>query len=146
MAIPEPKKKESKKKYIKRCTEVMKSLGRPKDQAETLCRTRWEKGDVSTRKLFERIDRIVGEEEDKYLTKKQKKLPEKLKKKIIASKKKKGDKVEEDVGLTGCPDCGSSINTKVSPVACSASCGWYQKRSYSFKRGTPGRKKRKPRK
>ena len=38
--------------------------------------------------LLNRIDLLIGEEEDKYLSKKQKKLPEKLKKKIIASNKK----------------------------------------------------------
>jgi hypothetical protein len=112
MAVPEPKKNESEKKYIKRCTATLVKLGRPKDHASAVCRTKWEKGDVSTRKLFERIDRIVG----------------------------------EDAGLTGCPDCGSSVNINTSPVACGSACGWYQKRSYSFKRGTPGRKKRKPRK
>jgi hypothetical protein len=87
MPIPTPKKKESKKKYISRCTKFLESEGKPKDQAAAICYTKWEKGDVSIRKLFERINRIIGEEE--HLTKKQKKLPEKLKKKIIASKKKK---------------------------------------------------------
>jgi hypothetical protein len=89
MPIPTPKKKENKKKFVSRCIKFLKSEGRPKDQAAAICYTKWEKGDVSIQKLFERINRIIGEEEDKHLTKKQKKLPEKLKKKIIASKKKK---------------------------------------------------------
>jgi hypothetical protein len=92
MPIPTPKKGENKKKFVSRCVKkVMKVDNMPKDQAAAICYTKWEKGDVSTRKLFERINRIIGEEEDMYLSKKQKKLPDKLKKKIIAKKKKTKD-------------------------------------------------------
>jgi len=60
--IPTPKGKENKKKFISRCIKFLKSEGKPKDQAAAICYTKWEKGNVKTRKLFERIDRIIGEE------------------------------------------------------------------------------------
>lgn len=146
MPIPEPKKGEKKNAFVTRCAEFLKKEGKPKDQAYAICYTKWEKGKVSTRKLFERIDRIIGEsDEDKYLKGKQKNLPDGLKKKIIASKKKKDGKVSEDIGLIGCNDCGSRIPAPSSfPGKCS-SCGSTIRRPYSFKRATPGRKKRKPR-
>lgn len=84
MVVPEPKKNESEKKYIKRCTATLVKLGRPKDHASAVCRTKWEKGDVSTRKLFERIDRIVGEDAESQAIAAVGKLEDKLR----AAKKK----------------------------------------------------------
>lgn len=145
MPIPEPKKGEKKSTFVTRCAEFLKKEGKPKDQAYAICYTKWEKGNVSTRKLFERIDRIIGEEEDKYLTKKQKTLPDHLKKLIIASKKKKkNEDVSENIGLIGCNDCGGKIPKPSSFPSSCPDCGSSIKRPYSFRRSTPGRKKRRP--
>ncbi len=96
--------------------------------------------------IIKRIDILMGEEEDKYLTKKQKdKLPEKLKKKIIAKKKKSNEEVSENAGIIGCNDCGGKVSVPSSFPAPCTHCGSTIKRKYSFKRATPGRKRRKPR-
>jgi hypothetical protein len=122
MPIPTPKKKENKKKYISRCIKFLKSEGRPKDQAAAICYTKWEKGDVSIQKLFERIDRIIGEEEH-YLTKKQKKLPEKLKKKIIASKKKGKKGLSEELSMKELKDVQKKFMKKFGKVTVGISKG-----------------------
>lgn len=96
--------------------------------------------------ITKRIDLLIGEEEDKYLTKGQKeKLPEKLKKKIIAKKKKKNEEVSEDAGIIGCRDCGGRVPVPSTLPAPCTHCGSTIKRKYSFKRSTPGRKRRKAR-
>ncbi len=95
--------------------------------------------------LLDRIDLLIGEEDEKLLTKKQQKLPDKLKKAIIKKKKKKNEEIDEDAGLFGCGGCGTSFPAPSLPASC-PSCGTERKRSYSFKRSTPGRKKKKPNK
>ena len=84
--------------------------------------------------IIKKIDTLLGEEEDKYLTKKQKKLPEKLKKAII--KKKKNEEVSEDTGIIGCTDCGGKVPVPSSFPAPCTHCGSTIKRKYSFKRAT----------
>lgn len=91
--------------------------------------------------LLNRIDLLIGEEDEKLLTKKQKKLPDKLKKAIIKKKKKMGEGVDEDAGLFGCGGCGTKFPAPSLPASC-PSCGTERSRKYSFKRGTPGRKRK----